>query len=75
MNSTHDFESIINLPFQSDEKGDYPIESVILHLLKVSGFSYMEIVSNYSALKKESSLLRNKRGAVKCISKRINHAF
>ncbi len=44
MNSAHDFESIINLPFQSDEKGDYPMESVILHLLKVSGFSYVEIV-------------------------------
>jgi hypothetical protein len=39
------------------------------------GGKYRLNFGNYSALKKESSLLRNKRGAVKCISKRINHAF
>jgi hypothetical protein len=44
-------------------------------LLTKSAEALVLIEGNYSALKKESSLLRNKRGAVKCISKRINHAF
>jgi putative transposase len=41
----------------------------------IKSISAREFFRNYSAHQKELFLLRNKRGAVKRISKRTNHVF